>query len=405
MIYFINRFFAPDESATAQMLTQLVAALSEQNLPATVLTSRMRHDDPSVSLPRAERLHGAQVHRLWSTRFGRAKLSGRALDYLSFYLSAWFAVWRLRRGDVLVALTDPPMIGNVLQAVARLRGARVVHWLQDVFPEVAQALLPLARKSRFAALLLAWRNRSLRRADALVVLGSRMAEHVQACGVLPERVHQIANWADERVLSPLPREENPLRKEWGLEANFVVGYSGNLGRAHEFETLVQAMLATSDIAHLRFLFIGQGAQWAALQARVREFGLSERVMFRGFQPSSMLRFSLSVPDVHVVTLQAELEGLIVPSKLYGAMAVGRPIAFIGDADGEVARTLRAHGCGTSVQVNQVQALADAFRRYASEPEALLREGQSAYAAFTQGFSCKLAVARWSALLRTLQDVR
>ena len=140
-IIFVNRFYAPDHSATSQMLTDLATALAAGGADLQVVTSRLRYDDPSGSLPRHEVVDGVRVHRIWTSTFGRGSLAGRALDYVSFYLAASIKLIQLlRRDDVVVAMTDPPLISVPVGWVARLRGARAVNWLQDIFPEVAAEL-------------------------------------------------------------------------------------------------------------------------------------------------------------------------------------------------------------------------------------------------------------------------
>lgn len=384
------------------MLSDLVGGLTAQHWPVTVLTSRLRYDRVEAPLPARDSYHGATVRRLWSTRFGRASLLGRSLDYLSFYLSAVIAVLvHGRRGHVLVALTDPPMIGTVLHIIARLRGMKVVHWLQDIFPEVAQALLPAAQKSSVMRMAKWFRNASLKRSDALVVLGERMFEHVEEQGIIAGKIHIISNWADEVGLRPIAPDQNPLRLAWGLTDQLVIGYSGNLGRAHEFETIVQAIFQTKDTPNLKFLFIGQGAQLEPLKQRLQTLDLLHRVHFEGYQPREKLSESLSAADVHLVSLQPELEGLIVPSKLYGALAVGRPVIFIGDLDGEVARVIRRNDCGKSVAVGDASALAQSVQSY-MESARLQLESAAARSAFLQNYTFALAAQRWSGVLVALE---
>jgi len=385
------------------MLSDLVGALKAKDHQLMVLTSRLRYDRNEASLPKRELWQGVLVLRLWSTRFGRKTLLGRGFDYLSFYLSAILAVLvHGRRGHILVALTDPPMIGAVLHLFARIRGMRLVHWMQDIFPEVAQALLPGAKNALVFRIAKWFRNWTLKRSDAIVVLGERMAERVAAQGALSEKIHRISNWADEAALSPIASEANPLRQAWGLQGKTVVGYSGNLGRAHEFETIVQAILKTREVKNLKFLFIGDGAQLAPLKARLQTLDVSERVHFEGYQPRENLSASLSAADVHLVSLQPELEGLIVPSKLYGALAVGRPVIFIGDLDGEVARVLKQNQCGHSVAVGDSNALAQSIQSYLDNTR-LQCEGESARRAFLQNYTYALATQRWNEILLALKE--
>jgi colanic acid biosynthesis glycosyl transferase WcaI len=207
-----------------------------------VVTSRQRYDDPGALLPASETLKGVHIHRVWTSRFGRTHLVGRALDYATFYSSAFWRLWRLaRRGDVIVAKTDPPLLSVVGALVCWLRGVRLVNWLQDVFPEVAAELGVKIMQGRVGRAVRRLRNASLRAAARRnVVLGERMARYLEGEGIPAGRITVIPNWAEENV-RPVAAQENPLRTAWGLGDKFVVGYSGNMGRAHEFETMLGAM--------------------------------------------------------------------------------------------------------------------------------------------------------------------
>ena len=220
---------------------------------------------------------------------------------------------------------------------ARRRGLHLVNWLQDLYPEVAMALGVPFVQGPLGRGLLRLRDASLRAADANVVVGERMAEMTRARGIAPERIHVIPNWCDDENIQPIAAADNPLRRDWGLADRFVVGYSGNLGRGHEFQTvLAAAEHLRHDDQRLCFLFIGGGKKFAELADAVRERGLDQVFRFLPYQERGLLRLSLGVADVHLMSLKPELEGLIVPSKLYGIAAAGRPIIAIAAPDGEIA---------------------------------------------------------------------
>ena len=242
-LIFLNRFFHPDHSATSQMLSDLAFVLAARGQAVSVITSRQRYDAPDDVLPPEEAVGGVSIHRVWTSRFGRTNLLGRAVDYATFYLSAAWRLWSLAKpGDVVIAKTDPPMLSVIAMPVVWLRGGRLVNWLQDIFPETAQALGLGGRTARVPYGLMRWiRNRSLKAARMNVVLGERMAQHVTALGVSSERIRIVPNWANGEVIAPVDHAANALRGEWGLGDAFVVGYSGNLGRAHEIDTLLDAM--------------------------------------------------------------------------------------------------------------------------------------------------------------------
>ena len=187
-VIFVNRYFFPDHSATSQILSDLTFHLAAIGHEVHVITSRQRYDDPRAALPENETIKGVQVHRVASTRFGRAALSGRALDYLSFYRSVRRSLREIAQaGDIVVAKTDPPLLSVALASVVRQRRAHLVNWLQDIYPETASILgVPLLRGS-VASALATLRNRSLREADATVVVGELMARRIKELGAVPAR--------------------------------------------------------------------------------------------------------------------------------------------------------------------------------------------------------------------------
>jgi len=400
-IVFVNRYYAPDHSATSQMVTDLATALAAGGADVQVVTSRQRYDDPAASLPRFELIRGVSVDRVYSTTFGRTSLPGRALDYLSFYIAAFLRLLRLvKRGDVIVAKTDPPLISVPAGWVARIRGALLVNWLQDLFPEVAVALGVASARGAAGRLLHRLRDRSLRGAAANVVLGELMRERVTALGVDPAKIAVIPNWADGTLLRLIDRATNALRVEWGLTEKFVVGYSGNMGRAHEFQTVLDAAESLRTQEDVAFLFIGGGAQTADLTRAAEGRGLSN-ITFKPYQPQAQLARSLSAVDVHVVTLRPELEGLIVPSKFYGIAAVGRPTIFIGDPQGEIGSVIRAADCGICVKEGDAAGLVAAIEALRDDPDLRQRMGANARRVFEERYDKAIAVEQWRLLLASV----
>jgi glycosyltransferase involved in cell wall biosynthesis len=308
------------------------------------------------------------------------------------------------RGDIIVAMTDPPMLSILATSIAKLRGARLVNWLQDLFPEVAEALFTGGMLSRLVfSYLRRLRNRSLQYADMNVTIGELMAERLLRAGIPRSRISVLPNWADCESLVPIACIDNPLRTEWDLANHFVVGYSGNLGRAHEFETVLAA-IDTIEREHvglgelsIKWLFIGGGYAFECMREETINRGLRS-VVFRPYQPRQLLSQSLSAADVHIVTLRPELEGLIVPSKFYGAAAAGRPILFIGSRDGEIARLTERHTCGLSIADGDSTALADAVRTLARDPQRVHNMGAHARTSCEKFYTKSLAISAWTRIL-------
>lgn len=400
-IVFINRYFSPDYSATSQILTDLSKYLADEDNEIVVITSRQLYDDSTAELSRVEFVGKVRVLRVSSTRFGRSRLFGRILDYLSFYFSsAWILARIVTRDCIVVAKTDPPLVSVVAMAVSSVKGAKLVNWLQDLFPEVAVVLGVKAARGPVGVVVRWLRDLSLRYARANVVLGKRMAEMVAGRGVAPAAIRVIPNWADDGAVVPIADCDNHLLAEWDLSGKFVVGYSGNLGRAHEFDTILGAAEQLKANHEVVFLFIGGGAQLAPVKAAVADRKL-QNVIFKAYQPREMLAYSLGVADLHFVALQPSLEGLIVPSKFYGIAAAGRAVAFIGDRDGEIGRVIRRFDCGEAFSVGDVEGVVGYIRRLALNREEVERLGVNARRAIDAEFSQKRSLAKWDEVLRSV----
>lgn len=401
-LLFVNRFYYPDHSATAQILTDLAEALAARGWEIGVIASRLRYDDPAALLPARDTHAGVTIRRVWSSRFGRAGLIGRAIDYLSFYITAFFAILAAaRRGDLVIAKTDPPLLSVVASVAVRLRGAVLINWLQDLYPEVAAELGVGAMRGPFGRLLRRWRNASLRHARLNIAIGERMAERIAAQGIAARQIAVMPNWSDEASIRPIARAAVALRDEWGFGDAFVVGYSGNLGRAHEFETLLGAASLLRHREDIVFLMIGGGHESARLAARVADEGLAERFRFRPYQPRERLSESLGAADAHWLSLRPEMEGLIVPSKFYGIAAAGRPVIAITDLDGEIARIVMREACGVAVAPGDAAGLAAHIEALAQDPARVAAMGQAARAVIERDFGRADAFARWDRLFSGL----
>jgi colanic acid biosynthesis glycosyl transferase WcaI len=395
LVIFVNRYFHPDHSATSQMLTDLAIHLSGSGRRVVVITSRQRYDDPAADLPPFETVDGVEVRRVATTRFGRASLTGRAVDYLTFYVTAFFALLRrANRRTIVVAMTDPPLISVVAAIACTLRGATLVNWVHDLFPEIADALGVGGRKGGAAVLRL--RDWSLRRARVNVALGETMASRIDARSA---GATVVPNWADGGGIEPIAPAGNVLRRQWGVADHFVVGYSGNLGRAHEFGTLTGAMHLLKNDAAVHFVMIGAGAQLAYVQQHTAGLG---NVQFHPYQPRESLGRSLSVADVHVISLIPELEGLIVPSKFYGVLAAGRPTLFIGSPHGELAGLIERFDCGVTVAPGDEEGLAKAIRKLAADRVRCEQMGRNARALFEREYDRPIAMKRWEETLRAAE---
>jgi colanic acid biosynthesis glycosyl transferase WcaI len=401
-LIFINRFFAPDHSATSQILSDLAFDLAGAGREVHLVTSRQIYDDPKAALPERETLNGVDVHRAASTGFGRAALIGRSVDYVSFYRSVSRCLNDIvRPGDIVIAKTDPPLMSVVARPAARRNGARLVNWLQDIYPETAVELGVPFMRGPVVSSLVALRNATLRAAAATVVVGDLMGRKVEALGAPAQRIHVIPNWCNDEDIRLVTQADNPLRREWNLADKFVLGYSGNLGRAHEFATVLGAAERLRNEPRVAFLMIGGGKRFAELSAAVQSRGLAGAFRFLPYQARALLSYSLGAADVHWVSLDPRLEGLMVPSKFYGIAAAGKPIIVIGDPNGELARLVRLNACGFAIAPGDSEALAATLRRLSETPRTVSEMGTRARQMLDAHFTRRQGLARWRQLFDQL----
>lgn len=389
------------------MLSDLAFALAaDDNLDIHVVTSRLLYDDKTTRLSAEETLNGVRVHRVLTSSLGRVRTRHQIFDYLTFFVTcSWKLFWLAKRGDTVVVKTDPPLMSVPTMVLTRLLRARQVNWQQDAFPEIAMAA-EMRTNNRFVdgvffGLLTRLRNESVLHTGQTVVLGERMLEHMASQIARPKRVRSkvsiIPNWTDTDAIVPVVPQQNPMRKQWELRDAFVVGYSGNMGIAHDFAVLLEAAQRLQSDERIQLLFIGNGKRKRYVQHAVKTKQISN-VQFKPYQPRSMLAKSLSVPDVHIVTLRPEMEGLIVPSKFYGVAAAGRPTIFLGDLDGEIARNIAAFDCGVAVEPDDVEGLVKAIQTYSDNPDLAARHGANARQMAVEHFDLKVSVQKWKALL-------
>ena len=397
-VIFINRYFYPDQSATSQLLTDLAFSMTDIGKEIHVITSQQSYSGDNHSLPRKEIVRDVHIHRIRTTHFGRAALIGRSIDYLSFYFSSMTLLLTLTsKEDMIVAETDPPLISIVAAFVAKLKAARLINWLQDLFPEVATELGVKIARPPLSTLLKFLRNRTLYYADKNVVIGTLMADKLEKEGVPKEKISTIHNWADGTKIQPIKPDNNPFRKAWNLNNKFVIGYSGNMGRSHDFDTILEAIHILKDDPSIVFLFIGDGAQLPRIREEISKRDLSN-VVFKPYQDRERLAESLSACDVHLITLKSTLEGLIVPSKFYGIAAAGRPSIFIGDPNGEIAQILQKYDCGISIIEGDGVALAEAIHQLKGNPTRHLELSENARHMFAQYFGFIIAEEKWRSIL-------
>jgi colanic acid biosynthesis glycosyl transferase WcaI len=350
-IAFFNRSFYPDTAATGQLLTELCQGLVEWHGCRVSVVAGV----PLISVEKGALTHragvllqrechrGIEILRARGTRFSKRRFVGRFTNYVSYFFSACYAGLQLDHPDIVVACTDPPIIGLAGYLAARRFGVPFVMSYRDIFPEVARLLEDFQSESV---------NRVLhgvncflaRKADRVVALGETMRQRlIEGKGADPAKTIVIPDWADCSEIVPGPKR-NPFSIANGLAEKFVVMHSGNIGLSQSLETLVHAAARLKEYPDIEVVFVGEGVKKPGLIELARALGLSN-IRFLPYQPVKNLRESFAAADVFVVSLKVGMAGYIVPSKLYGILAAGRPyVAAVEDAS-EVTAITTKYDCG------------------------------------------------------------
>lgn len=398
-LLFINRYFYPDISATSQLLTELAEDLAAGGDRITVITGNTPYFGEGKQFPAQEVHNGIRIVRVGFARFNRSTMYGRLADYLSFSISALWSAVRMKNQDCLVVLSDPPLLSLLAVMVQFIKPVKTICWLQDVFPDIAirAGTIHEGPVGRLLNRIARW---SLDRMSQVVVIGRCMENHLSRSGVSRNRIAVIPNWADGAQIKLIRRMDNEFLKIQGLEDRFVVMYSGNFGVAHEIETILALVRETRDLPKLFFCFIGEGAHKQRLvEAAKRENWEHVRVL--PYQRKETLQQSLSAGDLHLVSLRADMAGLSVPSKIYGIMAAGRPMIFIGPEESEAASLIHQAQCGFVVRPGDPKAAADAVRICYRDRNLCEQKGLAARAYFDQYGDRTRATAQF---LQVLQKV-
>ena len=395
-LLFINRFYFPDEAATAQLLTMAAEDLVVKGCGVTVIAGEIDYLSAKRIFRGHECRHGVRVLRVRSTAFGSRSIVGRVLDYLSFYAAAAWAAMRRDDVDCVVVWSDPPLLSVLAIALSRLKGWKSVVWLQDLFPDnaVRAGFFRLRVPARMLTRLARW---SFRRADHIVVVGRCMKRRLLESGVIGHHMTVIPNWADGAWLAPVRHDDNWFRKEHAPGAQTVVMYSGHLGVVHDWRVLMGVLQSLRGAPDVTFLFVCHGQGREVLEDWVRREGLLN-VGFIESQTREVLKYSLSAADVHLVTLRTDMAGLSVPSKTYGIMAVGRPIVFIGPKDSEAALAVTESACGEVVDEDPEGAV-KAILALASDRRRREQLGAAGRRYFDRFYERKLASARIRSVFR------
>ena len=363
-ILFINRVYPPGRGATGRVLRDLARSFAREGWQVTVVTTG----------PKAlkERDGGVRIIRVKGP-----EKPGNIFSYCFIWLKMLFVGLKLPRTHLLVTMTDPPLLLIAGQIIKRFKGCRHIHWCHDLYPDIFPALnvrLPGFIMNFFKAVV----RRAMAKADKVIVIGRCMARHLAYDGLDPKNITMIPNWPDFELMQQ-PANANNAREEIHHPMHvkgskpydeqikdppkFRVLYAGNIGLAHPIESILGAAeILNTEQPDIEFVFVGDGPRFDEI-ARERSRRRIDNIRLLPFQPTSRLRELMQSGDVHLISVKDEVAGMLVPSKLYSALAVNRPCVFIGPEGSEAAKVIHDYNAGAVVPQGDVAALAESIKRF------------------------------------------
>lgn len=370
----ISQVYVPDPMAVGQHCADLAEEMAHRGWHVTVYTSSRGYDDPSVRFPRTEHRNGVFIRRLPLSSFGKGSIPVRLLGQALFMTQAIIRAMFLGRLAAVVVSTSPPFAGFGGALLSLARGVPFVWWVMDLNPDQMIAAGKVASRSIFVRVF-DWMNRmTLRRAGYVITLDRFMAERLRRKAepgakliISPPWPHTDPQLPDSAGHQELPDAGAAFRKKYGLEDSFVVMYSGNHALQHPLDTLLEAAGRLEGDQSLKFVFVGGGAGKASVEQRIAKGATN--IISLPYQPLQHLKDSLGAADLHVVSMGPEVVGIVHPCKIYGAMAVGKPILFFGPALSHAGEIIECHDIGWRVEHGDVPAAVAAIRAAVSMPKA------------------------------------
>ena len=400
-LFIVSDLYYPEDSTTGHYMTGIAEGLAG-NRHVDVICGQPKYCQRGLRAPRQELRNGVNIYRCRGTTFDKNVYPLKMVNMLSLTLPIFFTgLFKICSGDVVLVVTTPPLLPFVVSMACRLRGARCILCIHDVYPE-AMVYAGVLKRGRFIEHLLGWMTKRLyQRVDRIVVLGRDMARLVRAKTRNKDKVVVITNWADTDTVTPEPRGDNVLLTQLGLKDKFVVGYAGNIGPLQDIENLLQVALSLRNESEVHFLFIGTGKKAPWLARAVKDSAMSN-VTLLGQKPRSERNNFLNACDVALISLVPGMAGVGVPSRMYNILAAGKSIIAVTDADSETAMVVQEEKVGWVVPPGQPGALSERIREAKASPDCLAEMGRRGRVVAETKYSRESILGRYTALIASLE---
>ncbi len=393
-ILLISNTFYPDIDATGQIMTDLAEDLSARGLKLQVITGRNQKDSP-----KQENYRGIEIKRVPMLHLNKRVLPFRFLNYISFFPSVFFTALTAKRPDAIFIVSSPPFMYFLGWLLKKFRRTRLIFNVQDLYPDIA-VRLGLIKQPIIIRLLERLTLKMYKQADLIICIGDKMAKMLIERGCPAVKIEIIENWSDGSQIYPIEKRSDRFVQKNGLSDKFIVQYSGNFGMVHELDTVLLAAKALAERTDIEFVFIGGGVNAGKIKSFVSDHGLANVKMFP-FQPRESLNDSLNAADVSLVTLKAGFAGTVIPSKIYGIMASGKPVLAVCPGESEASRIVKENDCGLVVDPGDADGCRRAILSLNDDRAARLKMGENARRAFMEKYDRPLMTEKYYLAIRRL----
>lgn len=399
-LWIISELYYPEQTSTGYFLTGIGEGLA-QDRDVQIICSKPTYSERGMNVPRMETRAGTTIHRMRSTSFDKDRVLGRVINLITFTISTLiFFAFHAKRGDTMLVVTNPPSLPPLLAIIASLKKMRSILLVHDVYPEVLAATGYVSPHSFAYRALYGFFARTYRRFSDVVVLGRDMEKLARRkIGGARTRLSIIPNWGDVDQVTPMPRRDNPFAQAHDLADKTIVQFSGNMGRTHDLELVLELAERLSARTDIVFLFVGYGGKTRLVDA---ERGKRANIRLLPRQPREMLGPMLACANATIISFVDGMFGVSVPSRMYNVMAAGVPIIAVAHPDSELSLLVEESGAGWtfgSADVSRIQSLILSLAESGGAAEAEHR-GSIGRHIVEKSFTSDRIIAQFRALLST-----
>jgi glycosyltransferase involved in cell wall biosynthesis len=394
----LSQVFYPDQVSTASLYTNLCSVIAEENIEVEVWAGHPSYTEQSRQ-PQNRKYNGINIQYLPSTNFKKKSLWGRLINTFTFTLSASIKIIFSGEKTPVWTHTTPPLLGIIISLICYLKKRKFIYILLDVFPE---GIIRLGMVSEKNPIIKIWHFlflKSLQRSSRVIVIGRDMQKWIeQECKEITGNIEYIPHWQDDKLISPVPFVNNSVVRAKKLENKFVVQYSGNFGLWNEVKTMGQVV--AMDIPDVLFMFVGDGIRKEELLKELTK-AVNENYILLPFQKNEDFNNYLTASHVQLVSLREGLEGMAVPSKIYGILAAGIPVIAMVPENSEIAYIVNEEECGIVIKPEDLEGLKNSILKLKSDTELRIKIGQNGRKAFDQKYSGRKIAGEYKRILYEL----